>query len=125
MPDRSWYKGFRQEWGHGNDHQTGWNKDWVNSLPDLLSIDGSVECYVYLTDLEMMPIKGCDAVAGCPLPADYVADCHGCIQLAICDLHLKDVVFKVNEAVSQGGAKCTKCGETFPILPRYMSWRVI
>jgi hypothetical protein len=125
MPDRSWYQGFREEWGHDNDHQTGFNPQWVDTMPDLLSPAGIVLSNQYLAELQTMPLAPCEAAWGCSNAAGFYVNLHGCASLLICEHHLNEWAQIVLEALQHGGAFCDDCRLIYPSLFSFMIWRLV
>ena len=106
--------------------RTGWKAEWVNGLPDLLSIEGRLTCGEYLFNLSTMELKSCDATVGCLNAADYLVTFHGCDAACFCAAHVDALIYEVNATIAyQGGALCDVCKTIFLFLPGFMNFREI
>lgn len=96
--------------------------EWVDSLSDI----SAIEMRGIMASIAQIPMKTCDALIGCSMPAVWWVDFHGCDGEAACDQHKKDWVWEVVSALGQQGVvPCPDCNQSFSNMGDIMTWRVI
>jgi hypothetical protein len=105
--------------------RSGWDATWTASLSALLTDENHHICKAWVDELRAKPVALCDALVSCQKPAEYWLSWHNCDGYLICDEHLRDCIYEVNEQASVGGIYCDDCRKVFPILPRVMTWRLV
>lgn len=125
MPDRGWYQAFVKDWD-GDPERSGWNRAWVDSLPDPFSAESVALSYQFMAELQTMPLAPCEAALGCPCAAGFHLDLHGCWSGLICEYHASEWMQIVLEALNlYGGAFCDECRLVYKSLAQFMEWRFV